>query len=367
MSFLRTIVGAPLSILYKAGVSLRNWAYETNIIEQYIPDIPVISVGNITVGGTGKTPFTEYLIQVLGQYYEIAVLSRGYKRKTSGFVLADENSTFKTIGDEPMQIKMKFPSVHVAVCEDRKTGIEKLKELVPSLGVIIMDDAFQHRKVVPWLDIVMMDCNRPIYEDNMLPWGFLRDSPNQLRRADIVVVSKCPKKFTPFDSHHMESCLNLYAYQSVFFTSVVSMDPVPLFPDECITRQEDGTLMSFTKMTNVIAMAAIASPMPFIEHVAANFSLVGTLQLPDHHVFVVNDMERLRQMLRTVPTDTLIFITEKDAVKLCGSTKIPQNIRKRLYYIGIRNQFVFGGETDFQNKLFKYVSKNQKRDFSSSS
>lgn len=366
MSVLRTIFTAPLSLLYSVGVSVRNWVYDSKLIEPYVPDIPVVSVGNLTVGGTGKTPFTEYLIQILSQYYEVAVLSRGYKRKTKGFVLADENSTFKTVGDEPMQIKMKFPSIAVAVCEDRREGIERLKEMFPSLGVIVMDDAFQYRKVVPWLDIVMVDCNRPIYEDHMLPWGFLRDNTNQLPRAEIIIVSKCPKNFSAFDRNYVTDCLNLYAYQRAFFTQINYMEPVPLFPDECLTKQADGSLAPCSKNTKVIVMAAIASPLPFIEHVKDNFSLAGTMLLPDHHSFKMRDMMQLQYMLHNVSSKTLVFITEKDAVKLCRSSKIPNNIRKRLYYIGIKNSFMFDSENMFEQRLLKYVSKNCKHSFSDS-
>lgn len=366
MSFLRSIVTAPISLLYKIGVSFHNWLYDSGIVEPYVPEIPVISVGNVTVGGTGKTPFTEYLIQLLSQYYEVAVLSRGYKRKTSGFVLADKESTFRTIGDEPMQIKMKFPSVHVAVCEDRRMGIEKLRELYPSLGLIIMDDAFQHRKVLPWLDIVLMDFHRPIYEDHMLPWGNLRDNPCQLRRAEIVIVTKSPNNITPFDASCIREYLNLYAYQKSFFTKIESMDPIPLFPEECITRTDDGSFVPLSKDTNAVVMAAIASPNTFIMYVENNFSLVDTLILPDHHAFMVRDIQKLQQILATAPADTLIFITEKDAVKLCGSSKIPHDIRKRLYYIGIRHSFLFDQESSFQSRVLKYVSKDYKHNFASS-
>ncbi len=358
MRFIRTILFAPLSWIYGSVVAVRNWLYDSGLKDIYIPDIPVVSIGNITVGGTGKTPFVEYLIEFLSSYYEVAVLSRGYKRKTKGFILADDDSNFRIIGDEPSQIKMKFPSINVAVCEDRVEGIKRLRELCPSVELIILDDAFQHRSVQPWLDIVLMDYNRPIYDDYMLPLGTLRDLPNQLPRAEIVVTTKCSKNLPPFEQKVVNKYLNLLPYQTLLFTRISYSDPVLLFPS---SEDKELSPVEFGKDTPVFVMTGIGNPDPLIEHISDKYTLAGTLLFPDHHVFMVRDIRLLESKLSNCPENTIVVITEKDAVKMYSSRKISDNLRKRIHYIGIRHEFCDDSmEKTFKDKLLAYVAKNQK-------
>ena len=213
---------------------------------------PIVCVGNLTVGGTGKTPVTEYLIEKLSPIFKVAVLSRGYKRKTRGFVLSTVQSSFRSIGDEPKQIKLKYPGIPVAVCEKRAEGIKKLRESHPEIELIILDDAFQHRYVEAWADIVLMDYNRPIYHDTFLPLGRLRDTPQQLDRADLVLVTKCPDSITPLDMRIVRKQLNLFPYQTLYFTKMVQGRPIPLFPEQAKRAVSAGD--------PVIIMTGIANP-----------------------------------------------------------------------------------------------------------
>lgn len=356
MGILRNILAAPLSWIYGGIVAFRHILFDWKILKSEEFEIPIICVGNITVGGTGKTPHTEYLIQILKDHYNVAVLSRGYKRRTKGFVLATTSSSFKRIGDESKQIKLKFPEIPVAVCEKRVEGIRKLREIHPEVNLIILDDAFQHRYVEPWVNIVLMDYNYPIYNDYMLPLGRLRDSKSQLCRAQIVIATKCPEDLRPLDLRMIHKNLDLYPYQSLYFTNFISGCPVPLFAQYANPEIEIGA------NTPVIAMVGIANPRYFLEHIERNFTLLDKIIYPDHYTFKMRDIHRLDEQLATSPADTIVMLTEKDAVKLLNSKKIPENIMRKLYYIPINVQFMDGKQDEFINQLDQYVKKNQKYD-----
>lgn len=352
MSFFRTLLMAPLSWIYGGVISLRHTMFDWKLLKSEEFDIPIVCVGNLAVGGTGKTPHTEYLIGYLNQHYNIAVLSRGYKRKTKGFYLAQTTSSFKNIGDEPKQIKLKFPNIPVAVCEKRVVGIRKIRQAHPEVNLIILDDAFQHRYVDPWLNILLMDYNHPIYEDHLLPWGRLRDKPSQINRAQIVIATKCPTDLRPLDYRMVHKYLELLAFQNLYFTRFHSADPTPLFPDL------DNP--SISTSTPVIAMAGIANPTKFVERIEKRYNLIGKLLFPDHYTFKMSDIAHLEQILRDSPPNTAVFLTEKDAVKLMGSKKISEDVRRRLFYISINVEFLNDGEEDFLRQVDKYVQKNHK-------
>ena len=211
----------PVSLLYGTGVWLRNKLFDWNILKERSFPLPVISVGNITVGGTGKTPHTEYLIRLLSKEYQVSVLSRGYKRKSKGFILSTTHSTVSEIGDEPYQMKQKYPHVHVAVDANRCNGIEQLcsHNITPETDVILLDDAFQHRYVKPGMNILLVNYHRLICNDMLLPAGKLRENPNGKHRAKIVIVTKCPKNITPIDLRVLTKQMELFPYQYLFFTT----------------------------------------------------------------------------------------------------------------------------------------------------
>lgn len=207
----------PASWMYGFVAGVRNWMFDRRILPQEEYDVPVVGVGNITVGGTGKTPHVEYILDNLAMDLKIAVLSRGYRRKTRGFVLANGNSTPDSVGDEPMQIYRKYGMrVKVAVCEQRRKGIEELLRLFPDLQMIVLDDSFQHRYVKPKVSVLLMDFSRPVYEDSLLPLGRLRENPRQIDRAEMVVVTKCPSDLSPLQFRLMSKKLDLMPYQSLF-------------------------------------------------------------------------------------------------------------------------------------------------------
>lgn len=326
--------------------------FDWQILKSEEFDIPIICVGNITVGGTGKTPHTEYLIEMFSPKFNVAVLSRGYKRKTKGFVLSTPQSSFKKIGDEPKQIKLKYPHIPVAVCESRAEGVKKLREAHPEINLIILDDAFQHRYVEPWVNIVLMDYGCPIYEDHLLPMGRLRDRRSQLERAHIIVVTKCPNDLRPLDYRIISKNLELYPYQSLFFTRFESGLPTPLFGGQ-------GT-PPLPKGSPVVALSGIANPVGFIKNLEQNYDVVHTISFSDHYTFKIKDLENLGRTLAGLPPQTAVVMTEKDAVRLMNSKKIDPEIRKRLYFVSIRVEFLENKEPDFHRQLEKYVRENQK-------
>ena len=210
----------PLSWIYGLIVGIRNMMFDCGLLHSESFDIPVISVGNLTVGGTGKTPHSEYLVKLLQDKFQIGLLSRGYKRKTRGFLLANADTTMPEIGDEPFQMKLKFPNIHIAVDKNRRRGIHKLAdEIKPVTDVIILDDAYQHRYVTPGVNILLMDYHRLICFDALLPAGRLREHQFNKRRADIVIVTKCPKTITPMEKRGISRSLELYPWQKLFFST----------------------------------------------------------------------------------------------------------------------------------------------------
>ena len=218
----------PFSVVYGAVVGVRNFLFNTGILASKSFEVPVFCVGNITAGGTGKTPHTEALIRELQKHFRVACLSRGYKRRTSGFILAGENATAAEIGDEPMQIRNKFPGILVAVDEKRSRGIENLLALPEAPEVIVLDDGFQHRRVRADKNIVLIDYTRPLSKDCLLPAGRLREPASALRRADYIVVTKCPDNLAPIDKRLIFKRLKIRPYQHLFFTQLTYGEIQPL-------------------------------------------------------------------------------------------------------------------------------------------
>ena len=349
---LRTLWAAPLAWIYGLVVGIRHKLFDLKILRSEEFDIPIVCVGNLTVGGTGKTPVTEYLIEYFAPRYNVAVLSRGYKRKTRGFVLSDVRSSFRAIGDEPKQIKLKYPEIPVAVCERRVEGIRRLREAHPEVNLIILDDAFQHRYVESWVNILLMDYNNPIYHDSFLPQGTLRDSRSQLYRANFVLVTKCPETINPLDMRIVKKRLELFPYQSLYFSRMAQGYPVPLFPEQ-IGR-------AVQPHDPVIVMSGIANPKPLVSALSQHHKIVGKLLFDDHHTYRMRDMERLKRMLAESPEHTAVVVTEKDAVKLTNRKKIPLEIQRRIYYAPIHVEFIGDREERFLHQLEQYVTTNQK-------
>ncbi len=352
----------PLSFLYGLGVSLRNKMFDWGIIHSKSYNIPVISVGNITVGGTGKTPHTEYLIKLLKKEFKVAVLSRGYKRKSKGFILANENSTAKEIGDEPFQIKQKFREVIVSVDKDRCHGIETLQqEKASDIEVILLDDAYQHRYVTPGINILLVDFNRLICDDALLPAGRLREPARGKSRATFVIVTKCPRVMKPMDFRIITKRLDLYPYQQLYFTSYKYSSLTPIFPT---VNNRKRTLGQIEKDEKVLLLTGIASPQQLLQDLERYSSNITPLTFADHHDFTENDMVTLKETFESLPGEKKIIITtEKDAARLTQFSNLDEKIQKNIYTLPIEVRFLQNQEDVFNQNIIEYVRKN-KRDSS---
>lgn len=346
----------PFSWLYGIIVCLRNKFFRWGILKQKQYDIPVICVGNITVGGTGKTPHTEYLADLLKDEFRVAVLSRGYKRKSKGFVLATADSTSRDIGDEPLQIKRKFPDVIVAVDAKRQRGIEKLLKLDKDIRpqVILLDDAFQHRYVKPSYTILLSDYNRPMYHDKLLPAGRLRESIDHAEQANMIVVTKCPSSIKPIDLRIISHELHPYPYQSLFYTTLEYGNIVPVFGNGEEKRRD--TLRN----KNVLLIAGIADPKVLVKKIKGYTKKFDSIIYPDHHTFQTKDIKEIENKFRE-RDETIVLTTEKDAIRL-RDANLSEELKDSLYYLPIKIAFIGGKETQkmFNKNIIHHVRKNSR-------
>lgn len=347
----------PLSWLYRIVVSVRNTLYDINILKSREFEVPVISVGNITVGGTGKTPHVEYLAGLLQEKFEIAILSRGYKRKTSGFRFVETTSTAIETGDEPLQIKSHFPELTVSVCENRVTGIETLvnQENKITPDVIILDDAFQHRRIVPGINILLIDYNRPVAEDTLLPAGLLRESVSQMRRANIIIITKCPDEVTPIRRRILQKEVDLKPYQQLYFTALDYDNPTPVFS----AKNLDPNDLS-AKKYSILALSGIASPEIFQNYLKQFSPKMQKVEFADHHYFTHNDIESVMEKFDAISADKKIIVTtEKDIMRLKSMENLPEAFRNVLYSLPVKVKFLDNEGKEFNSKILNYVGENK--------
>ena len=319
--------------MYGLVVWIRNLLYDDHILHSTKVAIPTIGVGNLAVGGTGKTPMTEYLVSLLSKRYKVAVLSRGYGRTTKGFRLANEQDTACTIGDEPMQIYTHFPNVPVAVCADRVKGVKRLQHLFPDLQCVILDDAYQHRPLRCGCYILLTPYDRLYVHDHMLPWGKLRDVPSQSIRANVVVVTKCPEKMLPIDRRVVANALQLPSYQQLVFSRIV-YQPLVL----------PGTPLLLT---------GIANPQPILTYLREQYPDTDLLAFPDHHVFTDIDQKAI---LSKAKDYTCVVTTEKDFMRL-QQTPLVKQLGDKLYVQSIQTDFGIDKEA-FDRAILLYISEN---------
>ncbi|MBQ7787565.1 MAG: tetraacyldisaccharide 4'-kinase [Alistipes sp.] len=336
MGFLMKLLSYP----YRMAITLRHWMFDCNLIKSQKFKTPIICVGNITVGGTGKTPTAEMIVGYMKQYYNVAVLSRGYGRRTKGYLEVKTTSSYRDVGDEPLQIKLKYPDALVVVCEKRVEAIQRIEAEHPEINLIVMDDGFQHRYVEPRINVVIVDSTRPYYEDDYLPAGTLRDKPESLDRAHYFIVTKCPVDMSPLDQRVWRMNLHKIAYQRVYFTRVIPTPPVAQFPTQNVLNEGD----------EVIVMSGIGNPKAFISDVKRKYNVVGTITFPDHHVYSVSDIERIVAKLEKHPK-AMLLTTEKDTVKLRRSRRVPDIMRERLFYQPVQVEFLEGSDVDFLGTL----------------
>jgi tetraacyldisaccharide 4'-kinase len=362
MSGLRHIarpVLLPLSLLYGFGVLIRNLLFDLQILRSSRFNLPVISIGNITVGGTGKTPHVEYLIRLLKDDFRIAVLSRGYRRKTRDFVLASKKSKVSDIGDEPRQMKLKFPDVSIAVERSRVRGIKTLMENISKLDLVILDDAFQHRYILPGLSILLVDYNRPVFNDALLPAGNLREPWYNAKRADIILVTKCPDHLSQPERLDFISRLRPTDKQKVFFTGYTYGKPVPVFPDKH-GQQEPVSIKSLKKSrTGVMLVTGIANPAPLRQYLEQNLHVDDEFIFGDHHEYDLKDILNIQSKFQTNENaDKIILVTEKDAVRLQELYIPNKKFRKSFFYIPIEIKFLAKGQKPFIKRIYKFLKKS---------
>lgn len=340
MNILRKIL-FPFAILYGFITGFRNLLFDRGILKSYSFDLPIIAVGNLSVGGTGKTPQIEYLIRLLSGTYKVATLSRGYKRKSEGFVLADKNANAEMLGDEPFQFYQKFPNVQVAVDANRKNGIEQLLSGNTKPEIILLDDAYQHRKVKAGFYILLTACNDLYADDFILPTGNLRESRKGAKRADVVIVTKCPADISLDEQNTIKRKLRLKPNQELYFTFIDY--------DSAIYSEEKQLQVSDIKEVDKLLLAGIAKPEPFFEHLKKDNDEV--LVFPDHHHFSEKDILEIKNKAQ----HKIIITTEKDFVRLKG--QLP---KEQLFYLPIRSSFVSNTHS-FDKVITDYVGNS--RDF----
>lgn len=346
----------PFSALFGIIVSIRNFLYDYKIFKSVEFEIPVISIGNITVGGTGKTPHTEYLVELLSKQFQVTTISRGYKRKTKGYQEVKSSSLATEVGDEPLQIKSKYNEVQVVVDENRVHAIRKIQIQDSSLlpDVILLDDAFQHRRVSPGINILLIDFNRPIDKDQLMPVGRLRESKWQMRRANVIIYTKCPQEISPITRRIIMKDVFLRPYQNLFFTTMVYQPLTPVFADQAI---ETPKLAS--DKTHVLLVTGIANP-EHLRNYLANFTEdILDLKYPDHHNFNTSNIQQIEQKFASIKASNKIIITtEKDSMRLKDMDLSPL-LKSHLFFIPLKIKFLDSEGKNFDEKIVTYVRENK--------
>ena len=347
----------PLSWLYGLGVDIRNALFDMGVLPSVSYDIPIINVGNITVGGTGKTPTVEYLIRLLAGRYRVAVLSRGYKRKTKGYILSTSASTMEEIGDEPLQIKQKFPDIYVAVDANRRRGIERLMtdEATKDVEVILLDDAYQHRYVKAGHNILLVDYHRIISDDKLLPAGRLRERPSSTNRASTVIVTKCPQHINAMGFRVILSALNIRPYQKLFFSTFTYETMHQLWGDGTlepdILRKEN---------IHVLLLTGIGNPRQMEQDVRKFAQHISPLTFPDHHYFSQRDVDTINQALQDLPGPHIIITTEKDATRLMHLQGFSEEVKRCTYVLPIGISIMRNEKDKFDKTINDYVQENKR-------
>ncbi len=335
----------PISWIYGFIIWLRNKLFDNNILKSSEFNFPIICVGNLATGGTGKTPLTEYLIRLLKSDFKTATLSRGYKRKTVGFAIADEKTTALEIGDEPMQFHQKFTDVTVAVGEERVVAIPQLLHQKPETEVIILDDAFQHRQVKAGLNIILTDFSNLYTRDFILPAGDLRDVRSSSKRADIIIVTKCKADLSEAEKNKIIEEINPLPNQTVFFTTIVYSKPYHLFTKEIIDIAHDY---------GILLVCGIANPRPLKDHLTKHADSYDMLRFADHHIFHSNDLKEIKQhFYKITGNKKVVLTTEKDAVRL---EKFEQELKDfPIYVVPIEHQFLFNEAPIFNSSITGFI------------
>jgi tetraacyldisaccharide 4'-kinase len=342
----------PFALVYWLGISVRNWFYNKNVFKSASFGLPLVCIGNLSVGGTGKSPMVEYLVEKLKDKFKVATLSRGYKRKTKGYTLAAESSTALEIGDEPMQFHLKFPDVPVAVGEKRIEAIPQLLHDKPETEAIILDDAFQHRSIKAGLNILLTDYNNLFTRDFYLPTGDLRDLKSSYKRAEVIIVTKCKPDLSIEEKQKLMKEINPLPEQQIFFTCIDYGAPYHI---------KTGQTSGLSELKEVLLVSGIANPRPLKKLLEEQSKVYYMMQYPDHHIFTIDDLNEIKKKFKSIKANSkMILTTEKDAVRLIkfnnDVTELP------LYVIPVRPRFLFGEEEKFDELVISFIKNFKKQD-----
>ncbi|HUW94000.1 MAG TPA: tetraacyldisaccharide 4'-kinase [Bacteroidales bacterium] len=350
MTLLRHLLLQPLSPVYGMVVSLRNLLYDLGIFRSHSFPFPVICVGNITVGGTGKTPHVEYIAELISQSSPTAVLSRGYLRRSKGFRVVQPGDRASEAGDEPLQMALRLPGVRVAVDRDRVHGINELQRLFPEIEAILLDDGFQHRSVHAGLNILLTDYNRLMTRDRLLPYGRLRESVRGMKRADMIIVTKVPPEISRDETAIISKEIKPLAHQQLFFSTLEYGELKPVFHGIKDKR--------ITKDTGVVLVTGIADPSPLAERISGAAGNIKHIQFSDHHNFNGGDILRIISALDALEqTDKIVVTTEKDSIRLKEFAIIADPLRELIYFLPVRVRFI-ENEEYFIKRVKEYAGKN---------
>ncbi|SDE30383.1 lipid-A-disaccharide kinase [Mucilaginibacter pineti] len=349
MKYLRWLL-FPLSLIYSLVVVTRNWLYDIGVFKGHAFNLPVISVGNLDVGGAGKSPMTEYLIRLLRTNYKLATLSRGYGRKTQGFLIAGNKPDASQIGDEPAQFKSKFPDITVAVSEKRVVGIEQLRA---GHDIVILDDAYQHRAVKPGYSILLFEYSRVNEPHLLLPAGNLREPFSGRKRADILIVSKCPADLSSGDQLDIKTRLKPLPKQVLFFTSIIYL------PLQNMDGTANGTVID--KDTTAFLLTGIANAAPLLHHLKKQTQHIIHHNYPDHHRFSLKNISKLADdFLACASQKKIIITTEKDAQRLGEQELLPEVKKLPILVLPIGIEFLNNSRQQFDNLVTEYVREHTK-------
>lgn len=332
MKLIKKILFWKLSIQFSLVTSIRNFIYNIGVIKSHQFNLPIISVGNLVLGGSGKTPTIEYLIRLLSKNYKIAVLSRGYGRKSKGFIIADSNSDTNLIGDEPMQYYRKFKNIIVSVDSNRVRGVNKLIKLNSKPEIILLDDAYQHRRVKPGMSILLTKFNDLYSDDNIFPLGNLRESKSNANRADIIIVTKCDKNISKDQKRHIIQKLNIGDNQKIYFSSIKY--------SKMLYDKESSKLLSEFKNIKFTLVTGIANSSHMVNYLKDNDFNFNHLSFKDHHNYSDSDISNINN-------NEIVITTEKDYVKLYS------RVTTKLFYLPI--EFLIHNEEEFNNQILNSI------------
>ena len=338
------------SKLYGFAVAVRNLFYDLGLFRSHSFNVPVICVGNITAGGTGKTPHVIYLAEKLSSLARVAVLSRGYLRKSRGFRQVKPDSTVAGAGDEPLLMSQHLPEADVYVDRDRVNGINEILRINPRAGVVILDDGFQHRAVKAGMNILLTEWNRLMTRDTLLPLGMLREPLRAVKRADMIIVTKAPQNSSRSGMEQVRKELTAAgAGEQVYFTTLVYGRLRHLF---------SNSVREITRGTSILLVTGIANPAPIAEYLGSVAGKISHISFPDHHTFTDSNLARITEAFDAIEgNDKLIVTTSKDAVRLKEIANIAVHVREALYLLPVSVQFI-DNENAFLNKLYSYAGKD---------